>query len=69
MFEKGCADLAQLKGKLKQLNKVICSYNYVCTKSGMVVESVHNERISGEVAIERQWKSASKLLLPFNEEF
>lgn len=29
MIEQACTDLAQKKGKLNQINKFICSYNYV----------------------------------------
>lgn len=47
MLERGCADLAQRKGFLQQFNKVLCSYNYVCKKAGLIIENVHNERLGG----------------------
>lgn len=42
MLEKGCSDLAQRNGKLEQINKITCSYNYIDPKSAIAMESIHN---------------------------
>lgn len=37
MIEEACTDLAQKKGKMNQINKFICAYNYVDKKAAIVV--------------------------------
>jgi hypothetical protein len=42
MIEQACMDLAQRKGKINQLSSTLCSYNYVCPKTGMIIENINN---------------------------
>ena len=49
-------DLAQRFGELNQINKYICSYNYLTEKVGLIIENIINERISGEVSVMRSIK-------------
>jgi hypothetical protein len=37
MIEEACMDLAQRKGTMKQLNASLCSYNYICQETGLVI--------------------------------
>jgi hypothetical protein len=46
-------DLAQKNGKLKQINKFICSYSYIDKKCALIIENIVNERLHGEVNIVR----------------
>ena len=42
MIEQASMDLAQRKGKINQLSTTLCSYNYVCGKTGMIIENINN---------------------------
>lgn len=46
-------DLAQSKGKLKQLNQNICTYSYIDYKIGLIIENINNERPNGVVRVLR----------------
>lgn len=42
MIELACMDLAQRKGSISQLKSNICSYNYICPNTGMIIENINN---------------------------
>ncbi len=42
IVEHSCMDLAQKKGKLNQINKFICSYNYLDKKCALIIENINN---------------------------
>jgi hypothetical protein len=46
-------DLAQSKGRLKQLNPSICTYSYIEHNVGFIIENINNERPNGFVRILR----------------
>ena len=71
MIEKGCADLAQRFGVIRQINKFICSYNYVDKEIGLIVENIHNQREKGMVTIVRSLNGlkSSNQLVPLNQQF
>ncbi len=46
-------DLAQSKGKLKQLNQNICTYSYIEPRVGLIIENINNERPNGFVRVLR----------------
>lgn len=46
-------DLCQRLGKLKQINKNICSYNYIESQLGLIIENINNEKHEGEIKILR----------------
>ena len=37
MIEQACMDLAQRKGKINQLSPTLCSYNYICPQTALVI--------------------------------
>lgn len=53
LIEKGCLDLAQRYGELNQINKFICSYNYITENVGLIIENIVNERVTGNVSVMR----------------
>lgn len=55
-------------GSLCQINKITCSYNYVCLDVGLIIENIHNERIGGEIVVSREWKGDSKDVIPVSRE-
>lgn len=72
MIEKGCADYAQRKGKLIQINKYICAYTIIDQDAGLIIENINNERRSGNIKIFRNIqniKPKESSLLPYNKEF
>ena len=46
-------DLAQQHGRLNQINKNICSYNYIDHELGLIIENINNERPMGDIRIYR----------------
>ena len=46
-------DLAQRKGKINQISATLCSYNYVCSETGLIIENINNEKLKEEVKITR----------------
>ena len=46
-------DLAQQNGTLNQINKNICSYNYIDNEMGLIIENINNERPMGDIRIYR----------------
>ena len=64
-------DLAQRFGELNQINKYICSYNYLTERVGLIIENIVNERVSGEVSVMRSIKGlkCSVQILPINPDF
>ena len=71
MVEEGCRDLAQRFGELNQINKFICSYNYMSESVGYIIENIVNERISGPVSVIRSIRGlkCSSEIRPVNPEF
>ena len=61
-------DLAQRFGELNQINKYICSYNYLTERVGLIIENIVNERVSGEVSVMRSIKGSVQIL-PINPDF
>jgi hypothetical protein len=61
-------DLAQRLGKLNQINKYICSYNYLSEKVGFIIENIVNERLSGNVTVMRSMRGlkCKSEILPIN---
>lgn len=68
MFEKGCADLAQRKGKLQQISLYACSYCLVEEEAGLMIENINNERPNGDIRINRSIGNIRNLsaVIPFN---
>lgn len=64
-------DLAQRYGELNQINKFICSYNYVTEKVGLIIENIVNERVNGDVTVMRSIRGlkCKVHILPINKEF
>jgi hypothetical protein len=46
-------DLAQRYGRLLQINKNICTYNYIEKNIGFIIENINNEKETGEIKIVR----------------
>jgi hypothetical protein len=71
LVEKGCADLAQRRGKLQQISMYACSYCVVEEEVGLMVENINNERFNGDIRINRSIGStrSSSSVLPFNLDF
>jgi|JI7StandDraft_1071085.scaffolds.fasta_scaffold688755_1 hypothetical protein len=53
-------DLAQSKGKLKQLNPNICTYSFIDYKIGLIIENINNERPNGFIRILRSIEGLQK---------
>ena len=64
-------DLAQRKGTISQLKPNLCSYNYICPQTGLIIENVNNEKLKEEVTIHRNVAGipCSVDLVPVNKEF
>jgi hypothetical protein len=64
-------DLAQRYGELNQINKFICSYNYITERVGFIIENIINERVTGNVSVMRSIRGlkCKSQILPVNEEF
>jgi hypothetical protein len=45
MIEAACMDLAQRKGTMSQLKTSLCSYNYICPRTGLIIENINNEKL------------------------
>ncbi len=45
MIELACMDLAQRKGKINQITSTLCSYNYVCPRTALIIENINNEKL------------------------
>lgn len=71
ILESGCMDLAQRYGELNQINKYICSYNFITEKVGLIIENIVNERTSGVVTVMRSIRGLKcrVQILPINSEF
>ena len=71
VIEHGCMDLAQRFGELNQINKYICSYNYLTERVGLIIENIVNERVSGEVSVMRSIKGlkCKVQIIPINRDF
>jgi hypothetical protein len=56
---------------LNQINKFICSYNYVSERVGLIIENIVNERVNGDVTVMRSIRGlkCKVLILPVNREF
>jgi hypothetical protein len=56
---------------LNQINKFICSYNYVTEKVGLIIENIVNERVNGDVTVMRSIRGlkCKVQILPINREF
>lgn len=42
MVEQACMDLAQRKGRINQLTPTLCAYNYICPRTGLIIENINN---------------------------
>jgi hypothetical protein len=71
VVESACLDLAQRFGELNQINKYICSYNYVTERVGLIIENIVNERVNGDVTVMRSIRGLKcrVQILPVNREF
>ncbi len=71
MVEQACMDLAQRKGRINQLSPTLCSYNYVCARTGLLVENINNEKLKEEVRVHRSIAGipSTVQLLPINKAF
>ena len=64
-------DLAQRKGKINQLGPTLCSYNYLCPKTGLIIENINNEKLKEETSVHRKVSGIPSTveILPINKEF
>lgn len=64
-------DLAQRKGKINQLSPTLCSYNYICPRTALVIENINNEKLKESAIIKRNISGlpCSVPLLPLNKIF
>lgn len=71
MIEQACMDLAQRNGKIKQLSATLCSYNYICPKTGLIIENINNEKLKEDVTVHRMISGipCSVKILPVNRDF
>lgn len=71
MVELACMDLAQRKGSISQLKTTLCSYNYICGKTGLIIENINNEKLKEDVKVKRRISGipCSVELLPINKHF
>lgn len=71
MVEQACMDLAQRKGKINQLAPTLCSYNYVCPRTGLIIENINNEKLKEDIQVHRNISGipCAVRLLPINKDF
>lgn len=71
MVELACMDLAQRKGSISQLKATLCSYNYICSQTGFIIENINNEKLKEDIKIKRRISGipCSVELLPVNKQF
>lgn len=64
-------DLAQRKGKINQLTPTLCSYNYLCPRTGLIIENINNQKLKEDVKVHRDISGipCQVKLLPINKEF
>ena len=63
--------MAQRYGQLNQINRYICSYNYITESVGLIIENIVNERVTGNVSVIRSINGlkCKAQILPVNCEF
>ena len=53
IIELSCMDSAQRFGKLIQIHRNICTYNFIDYKVGFIIENINNEKTTDEIKVMR----------------